>query len=251
MASKKKSFNIDALIAKLPAESRTREPSIPADTQLKEARLAATAAKTHRGRFAKLPEFDVAVVDSLPGIIAAYESAQKAWDRQRAAKALGKGKVAARAAGETLRSSILSAGTFLFRKQPAPLAELGRISEGEGLDDLITDLRDLVAHRTDNAARWAKDVKLPKNAFARCTELADLLDGTVESEEAISAHEHRNQVALVLEDALAELREGADYLFSDEPARLAPFVSRYNARKVARSRRKAAKAKGEATESHR
>ncbi|MEW5848641.1 MAG: hypothetical protein AB2A00_07490 [Myxococcota bacterium] len=65
-------------------------------------------------------------------------------------------------------------------------------------------------------------------------------DETVDSEEAIQAREKRNLVAALISESLGEIREAARYLFRNDSARLSPFLSRYVANKMARSRKKAA-----------
>jgi len=239
MASKKQSaFNLNAAVAALPDGARLTDPSIPPDVLLQEARQCAAAAKKQRARFLSLPGFSISHVDQLPGLIAAFETAQRAWDRKRAEKQSGRNRKLTRLEAEKLRQDFLATGRFLFRRDAAALTEMERITEGEGLADLIQDLRDLVKFHSENVRTFALDKTLPRDAARRAGAHADALSETVDSEDAIAAREYRNQVGVLLDASLAEIRECARYLHRKDAARLAPYLSRYLANKQARSRRK-------------
>jgi hypothetical protein len=247
-SSSKKAFNLEAALDAVPALAAEQDLGMPADTFVTEARRALTEAQKHPGKFTALPDFDGSVFVVLPALIPRFVAAQKTWDQERFRVSRGTGRTSLRLEGEALRSRILASGRFLFRKVPDALLELDRIAEGQGIDDLITDLRDLVAFRNDNQSRWKQDTQLPKDAFARAAEIADALEGQVDTERALDARTERNKLAYLMDRALDEIRDGARYLFSTEPRRLAPFLSRYEAERRAASRRASRKAKGTTTD---
>ncbi len=241
MAAKKrsKSTSIDSTLAAAPAESRAFAPSIPVDVLLLEATQVAKAGKTIRAKVAKLPSFDVAHLDGLPALTAGLKDAETTWGNLRFAIAAGKNKVAARKEAEALRADLLESASFLFRKDKAASAELARIRDGEGLADLVADLDDLVKFWGAHKKVWALDDELSDADFKRATELAAILGNAEDSEEAITAQERRNQLAWLVENSLSEVRGAAAFILRKTPRRLAPFLSRYEALRKARARRKA------------
>ncbi len=253
MATKKKttsaspkSFNLQALLDALPDDARLQDPVIPAKTFAVEAKRALEHANKHKKRLSALPDFDGAVFSVLSAAIPRFELAHRKWDQERNKVASGSGRTSLRKEGEQLRADIIASDRFLFRKAPEGLLELDRIQQGDGVDDLITDLRDLVVFRNDHKARWAQDVKLEKDAFDRIAEIADALEGQVDSERALEAREERNMLAALISTALKEVRDGAAYLFRDDGKRLKPFKSEYQAARR-REARKAAKKKAAAS----
>lgn len=243
-SSKKQTYNLQAALAGVPDTAREQDPGMPADTFIREARNCLKEGVKAQKKLTALPDFDGSVFASLPVLIPRFEAAQKKWEQERNRVAKGTGRVALRKEGEALRADMLASGGFLFRKMPEALAELDRIREGDGIDDLIVDLRDLVAFRQDNASRWAADVRLTEEDFERAGEIAEALEGQKDSEGALDARAERNQLAFLMSAALREIREGARYLFRAEPSRQLLFMSTFEASRRAASR-KAAKKKGD------
>ena len=123
----------------------------------------------------------------------------------------------------------MNAGRYLLRKDPKAQARLDQIAEGEGLADLIQDLKDLADFAVANAKVLAAAPRLPKDAVAQARTLAASLTDGVDSAGANDAQARRNQVYAVLASAVDEVRAGARFLFHDEPKLLAPMLSHYSA----------------------
>lgn len=232
---KKRKFDVDEAAAALPAETRRMEPTLPVDVAVLEAYRLAKAAEKLRAKLIKLPGFDAGHIDNLPALIDGLEESERNWARLRLAKK-GKGRGEARKEAEALRKAVLGAGRYLFRKNPKALKELERIAEGEGLADLLADLKDIPLFMTANPREWALDITLPKDAKARCTVLGKQLEEVEDDEEALAAFEARNQRFVLLDQSVTEVREAARYLLGDDRKRLAPFLSRYEADRKRRAR---------------
>ncbi len=240
MASKKApKSKSSALLAKAPEASKAFVSSIPIDVLLLEAAQAAKAGKKLRARLVKLPSFEIKDLDNLPALIAELTAAETIWGTLRFAAAAGRQKVASRKEAEALRSDLLGSAEFLFRKDKDASAALARIRDGEGLADLVADLHDLVKFWGAHKKVWALDESISDADFKRASELAELLGSAEDSDDAITAQEHRNQLAWLLEQRLSELRDAAGFLLRKTPRRLTPFLSRYEALRKARARRKA------------
>nr|MCU0687893.1 hypothetical protein [Polyangiaceae bacterium] len=98
------------------------------------------------------------------------------------------------------------------------------------------DLDDLAEFLEANAATFALDRRLPKKAPERARKLAGELR-QIELDDG-GAMRARNLAASALDFVVGEVRAAARYLFADEPRTLAPFLSRYEALRKSRARRK-------------
>lgn len=242
-SKKKKSptvFNLTPLLAALPDSAKLTDPPLPADVLIAEAKVCSKEALRHELLFAALQDFDRRCVVQLPHLIASFESAQRAWDQARMVRSAGKNRAATRQQADQLRTELVASARYLLRRNPGAQLELDRITQGDGLPDLVADLRDLALLGKQHAAVFAKAPGFPKDAFTQCTQLADALEETTDAEPALQAREHRNRVGAVLDQWLTEVRDAARYVFRKDPARLRPFLSSYIARKMARSRKNAA-----------
>lgn len=239
-APRQPAVSFEADLAALPEDAGHQDPPIPADVMLVEAARAAAAAKGARTVLGRLPEFDLRWVDQLPALICMGQDANSNWDTHRFARSLGTGRTKDRKAAEALRARVLAAGRYLFRRHPDVVLELDRIAEGQGLPDLIADLRDL--HRLTHGHRdvWAQDVALPQGALDSLEPLANRLETLPEQDSARVAREGRNRVFALLGQWLEEVRMAARYLFATDPVKLKPFLSTHAAQLRSRTRARAA-----------
>ena len=163
--------------------------------------------------------------------------AETDWQRKRIAKQQ-KSLVALRKEAENARRQIMAAGRYRLRKNAAAQAELDRIAEGEGLPDLIQDLLDLGDFIGSNMDVMTRDKNITEATPGQLRATAQALnEGEDDSEPALSALEHRNQVFVALDEALREVRAAAGYLYADDPKRLQPYRSQYEARQRSAQRR--------------
>ena len=132
---------------------------------------------------------------------------------------------------------MMAGGCYLLRTDDAAQAKLDLIAEGTGIADLIDDLGKLAglveAHQKVFAA-----AKFPKDSPKQARALAQqLLDGPGDAH-AIDLQGRRNQMVILLEQQVEELRSAARYLYQDDPKKLALYLSQYGANKMRRLRSK-------------
>ncbi|MBS2026322.1 MAG: hypothetical protein JST54_00340 [Deltaproteobacteria bacterium] len=236
-AKSSKKFDLEGAIRALSAEAAQTAPILPIPVAILEARRLFKEACKFRPRFQKLPDFNLADLDTLPARTDALDSAQKDWLDARLDKSSStRSKTGDRTAAEALRSKLMSAGRYLLRKDPKAQAKLDQIAEGEGLADLIQDLKDLADFVEANAKVFESAPNLPKDAAAQARTLAASLTDGVDSAGANDAQARRNQVFAVLESAVDEVRSAARFLFHDDPKALGPMLSHYAADKMRRKR---------------
>ncbi len=182
MAAKKKSAKKTAPKKKAPAASKPskdvaaalaavetiRPPEIPVDKLVGEARALAVTAKKHAPRLAKVG-LKASVASLLGGLGEALASGQAAL---LAARKVGRSvaEVKAEEAARDYRARSLDDLAFAHDADDADAADrISKIREGEGLDDLISDLRQIVtfvrevpvfvALRARRAHRWESSAR--------------------------------------------------------------------------------------------
>ena len=238
-------FDLGSRLAALPPESAAAAPGLPIKVALLEAERLHGAALKLRPKLGRLPGFSVADLDGLPVLIAALGRAELAWQGARAERAAASTKGVRREA-EALRRGVMVAGRFLLRRDPAAQRDLDLIAEGEGLADLVHDLDALAGLVERHRATFALDERLPKDSPARLRHLAAQLKRGVDSSAALDAQGERNRLASLLERTVAEVRSAARFLLADDPKRLVPVLSQYEA--LRKRRQRAAKAAGPGAE---
>lgn len=188
---------------------------------------------------------DPSVVDGLLTAVAAARQAQSQWVVVR-----DRGKPQAQRdreqAGVELRSEIVAACRWNLRRDPAALAVIDQIVQGDGVPDLVQDLLDLAALLGVQEAAFDGDETFDARAKAEAARGAatEITAGLSESR-TLGDHEAakllRDQAYSHLAKLVAEVREAGRYAFRKEPRRAAAFGSAYMRKAKARSRRRAGK----------
>lgn len=242
-AKAKVSFDLATMLLGLPEGAGEKVPSMPVRTaQFEGERLWATA-KGSRAKFVALEDFDVEAFDAIPHLLTALGEAETDWQRKRIAKQQ-KSLVALRKEAEEARRKVMVVGRYRLRKNASAQLELDRIAEGDGLPDLIQDLLDLADFIGSNMDVMTRDKNITEATPGQLRETAQALnEGEDDSEPALKALEHRNKVFVALDVALREVRAAAGYLYADDPKRLHPYRSQYEARQRS-AQRQAKKAQG-------
>jgi hypothetical protein len=199
----------------------------------------------------RLPGFDPRDLDLVQTLARALNAIERDWQLSRTDLKL-RSKKTVRQEAEALRAQLVASGRYLCRGDAAALAEVERISRGQGLADLVQDLEDMPAHMATHAALWKLDLHLPADAARRMRGYHDELAALVDSEGALAAREKRNLLFWALDASVTQVREAARYLLRGDRARLQPLLSHYDAQRQRRSRaarRAAAAAASESGES--
>ncbi|AKU96870.1 hypothetical protein AKJ09_03534 [Labilithrix luteola] len=140
--------------------------------------------------------------------------------------------------GIALRSEMVADGRFALRDDEDAQASLNRIQEGEGLDDLVQDLRDLSAFAKKYEKALAKiGVKVDrkvKDAQKLAASLEEQVVGRrVGDVDEHSAVELRDRAATYLLEAVREIRAAGAYVFRTAPEIAARFRGAYDAQRRA------------------
>lgn len=236
-------FDLATAVLGVPAAAAREAPSMPVSVAVFEASRLWAAASKSRAKFVALEDFPAASFDAIPHLIEALATAEKDWQRLRHAMKL-KSLVALRKEAEALRRVVMVAGRYLLRKSAAAQLELDRIQEGEGLADLIQDLSDLADLIDANMSVMTRDKNITAATPGQLREMAKTLGEGEDSDAALQAQGHRNTVFAALDAAIDEVRAAAGYLYADDPKRLLPYRSQYEAT-LRRQQRKAKKLKAE------
>ena len=138
-------------------------------------------------------------------------------------------------------------GRFALRANPDAQAALDHIQEGTGLDDLVQDLRDLIAFLTRYKAALTAIGAKPDAKKAQAAKLADALGDNVASRRTGDRNESaaldmRDRAATYLLEAMREIRAAGTYAFRKRPEICARFRGTYDVTKRARAKSKRTKA---------
>ncbi|HEU4411484.1 MAG TPA: hypothetical protein VFS43_39935 [Polyangiaceae bacterium] len=230
--------SVSALLAELP-EDEVRPPPLPIDRMSAEAHTLALTAESARAELVA-KGLDPAQIERLPVLARAATEAQSQVNALRGAQR-SQDEIALENEAVELRADMMAAGRFGLRKNNDAQAALDRVQEGNGLDDLVQDLKDLAAIND----RYAADLEVigadPKGKAARARALAGKLEIVLATRRAADRTEHaamdtRDRAATLLAETMADVRAAGVYAFRKDPRMLAKFRSAYNQR-----RRKAVK----------
>jgi hypothetical protein len=229
-------FDLSVRLAAMSPETKIKAPIIPVKVRLYEGKLVFEIVSKKRAELANLADYDIEAFDALPLVAEALEAQERAWEVMRGTKAF----TPTRRAAEDFRSYFLATARFLFRKDETVLAELDRIAQGSGKEDLVADLNDIaaLAEKPEYAAKLALDKKLPQDVPAHARELASNLVKGKDNTESLEARARRNQLYWLLTEIVAEARAGGRFLFRDDPQALTMLASNYDADRKRRARQK-------------
>jgi hypothetical protein len=214
--------------------STVKPPSIPVDRLLGEARALAKVASAQATALAKVG-VGKSVVASLTPRIDALADAQTSLVMSRG-KSRTKEEIAFEKEATELRSDMVADGRFALRDNPDAQSALDAIQEGDGLDDLVQDLKDLGGFFTKYASALGKVASDHAKKKARATVLAKSLESLVTDRRASDAQgtvekDLRDRCATLLEETMSEVRSAGVYAFRKNPETQVKFRSSYTARK--------------------
>ena len=201
-------------------------PGLPTDTLFLEGEQTIEAYGKARPKFAKVPTINLMLTDAAKPLLAHAKESETAWSSVRFVKQKGENRALTRKSAETHRNNVVRTSRFLFRNDKKKLAEFERIAEGQGLADLIRDHEELAIIAGSNADVYAQAPKLGdivEQSRAHAAALKTKRDDT----EAQDLHQARNGAVVALELALAEIRAAARFLYDDNLAAMAPYLSTY------------------------
>jgi hypothetical protein len=216
----------------LPTSAEHVRPAAPIRALLSDARDVLAIARRSGTKLIRAG-LDRRFLEELPHRIELLDRAQKAWERQRS-RTEPASMQRAREDAAQLKTDMLAAGRFLLRNDDKAQRQLDQIAAGEGLEDLIEDLRALaVFWRNHEDALEKSDLgdDVMDRAHAMATRLT-IMNRCAKDREHETAHAHRNRALALLDEAVHEVRAAGRYVFRDAPERLALF--RYEFRHVAK-----------------
>lgn len=238
------------VLAALAAVENVRPPEIPVDRLVGEARALVLAARKHGAALAKvgLKGASVALVAGLGASLAAAQSALLSSRRVGRSAAEVKAEEAAR----DYRARRLDDLEFAVGMDPEAAARISKIREGEGLDDLIADLRQIVTFVQEVPAALTAIGQNPKKLAATGAELEEKLATLVDERRTRSDETRfvaeRDRAATALSAAMGAVRRAGRYAFRDEPEKQRLYASAYNRVRRAVARAKQTRAKKQASE---
>ncbi|MCL2776576.1 MAG: hypothetical protein FWD73_01130 [Polyangiaceae bacterium] len=209
-------------------------PNKPVKVALLEGERLRAGTAPHRKTLLALPGFREADLILLPLLLETLEGAERRWSRLRF-KGGGNTLSTARKNAEKWRRDAMAAARYLARHNVKDLTELDRIAAGEGLADLVQDLDDLVNFVQARADKFGQlpiriDVREAQKLAAVLREGRDAIPGA-------DALAERNRAFWALENVTNEIRAALRFVLRDEPKKLMPLLSRYEADRQAKHRR--------------
>lgn len=230
-------------------EAEVGPPVMPPAHLVAEALALAEVAEANREALASV-QLDPALIPRLTIGAHALAKAHAELTILRGSKR-SEAEVALEALASELRSDMVADARFALRKDRAAQRAIDEIQEGEGLDDLVQDLKSLAALVDKHAARIEAVGASARANIERARRCARELEAHVAARrtadrEEIAAKELRDRVATLLADAMSEVRAAGAYAFRKQPRTLAKFRSAHNAKRRARDKARATASDGAA-----
>ena len=241
------------IAAALASVKKVKPPEIPIDKLLPEARTLVVAATKHAARLAKVGKKPsvIALVAALAALVSDLQL------KIAAARSVGrtKAEIATDLAARAYRQRTLEDIEYATDGDEDAAARISNIREGEGVDDLLTDLTLIVAFLLEISEKITaigqNPNKLATEGKTLESKLASLVDArrTASDDKALTAE--RDRAATALSAAMSTLRSGGKYAFRDEPENARLYLSTYTRVRKAVQRAQATKAKTAAAKKER
>lgn len=175
----------------------------------------------------------------LKQLLAALIIAQSRWNRHRTGRN-DQAYIDEVERAEALRARLLRAADYNCAEDRVAAGRIDAVREGEGVADLVQDLRDLAAFLEDYKALFAQDELFDLDAAQadikeRLERLGPLVSDKLQGSGA-DARELRDRVYTLFTRQVRAMRDAANYAFADAPATRAKFQSAYTRRRNNRAR---------------
>lgn len=176
---------------------------------------------------------DPSIIDQLPGLTGAARYAQSLWNSSRFSQEDAQKQFALLAPeAYDLKTRIIHALLFAYRKNPDLKGRVQDIADGTGDADMIQDLSDLSVHGKNNPEPLAAinfDMALLDEAANKSDELGSLL-GVARGEAATDGEVKvmRDKSYTLLKQSVDEIREYGQFVFWRDENRAVGYASAYN-----------------------
>jgi hypothetical protein len=204
-----------ALARALPAAALV-EPSRRTSDLLRDARTIAAACRTHAAALLArgLPRH---AADDLVARADALSQAQALWLADRRGGLRAESTAVLLADADALRDEVIALAGLALRRSRDGLERLASLRDGEGIAELIADLRDLAALARDAAAAFEDIHEDPATLETRLLSTSRKLAAALAADDAghvvSSAKDLRDRLAVLVEDAIDEIRAFAAVAF--------------------------------------
>ncbi|MBM4280251.1 MAG: hypothetical protein FJ137_05670 [Deltaproteobacteria bacterium] len=196
------------------------EPSRRTTALLRDARTIAAACRAHA---------DALIARGMPSHAAAdlvaradaLSQAQALWLADRRSGLRVESTAVLLADADALRDDVTALAGLALRKSRDGLERLASLRDGEGIAELIADLRDLAALARDAAAAFEDINEDPGALESRLLGVSRKLEAALAADDAgqivSSAKDLRDRLAVLVEDAIDEVRAFAAVAFRGDP----------------------------------
>lgn len=204
-----------ALARALPAAAIV-EPARRTTELLRDARAIAAACRLHGPALASrgLPRH---ATDDLVARADALSQAQALWLADRRSGLRNESTAVLLAEADALRDDVAALSGLALRKSRDGLERLASLRDGEGISELIADLRDLAALARDASSAFEDVHEDPAALEQRLLSTSRKLETALAADDAghvlSSAKDLRDRLAVLVEDAIDEIRAFAAVAF--------------------------------------
>lgn len=221
------------LLDQLP-DDEVRPPPFPVDRMVAEALSLSVSAESVR-ELLLAKGLSPAQLTHLPLFAYALSEAQAELNPLRGLRR-SEAEIALEAEAVALRAEMMTEARFVLRKDVDAQSALDRVQEGNGLDDLVQDLRELAVLVERNEADFERAGTDPRTKTASARSIATQLATHVANRRgadraSAGALETRDRAATLLADVMADVRACAAFALRKNPRLLAKFRSANNARR--------------------